>query len=178
MNAVQAAVPEACETWIDKYPPFAYPRASGDNVTCQGCVENYCAWYGRSLGCVGECVGGAATEAIGCYTLLSVANNVTEICNQYTKDYTNELLCAEALGTDCQTCTAIVESDGTTHCNWFARGKNCRESAAGCNSDGCPQSTCPEAEEEDNSSAPLGYFPAFWPLFGFSNLFFLFLHNR
>ena len=88
--------------------------------------------------CVIDCV---YVADIACYSSETVPNAQTsaDVCNAYERYLNDTRICDEA-GTDCQTCVATLQSDGTSPCQWYPITLSCWTGA--CNQLGCGTTTC------------------------------------
>lgn len=121
--------------------------ASSPATECLSCLslDGCDAWVPT----VGECFVSCqdAPQDTGCYsTEFFVDESVEAICTIAEEDQADATLCSNAGADGCETCTAILLSDGERACQWFAGtgGPGGQEGfcASGCGMEGCGVTTC------------------------------------
>ncbi|CAB9497940.1 expressed unknown protein [Seminavis robusta] len=134
---------------------------------CQTCLGASCAWFPSVQACELDCTGLADTECFAASDSPDVSP--TEICQVIATAAQDRELCAAQDATDCATCLATMQSDGSP-CQWYVDPDNGGLSWCGtgtCNMEGiCGSQTCddsaatqePVQEEDTSSSNPCSQF--------------------
>jgi len=116
-----------------------------EGSTCLECADNGCGWVSLG-GCVIDC---SYIADIACYSNETVPNAQTsaDVCNAYERYLNDTRICNEAR-TDCSTCVATLQSDGTSPCQWYPITQSCWTGA--CNQLGCGTTTCPVGGDDND----------------------------